>query len=328
MKISVVMPVYNGEAYLREAIDSILEQSFRDFEFIIINDCSNDGTEDIVLSYNDERIVYIRNEENLGVARSLNRGLDIARGDYVARLDADDLAFPERLALQSAYLDSHPEVDVLGTASRSFDDTGTLFYGYPTVDPEVLKIDFLFSCGICHPTVMLRKSVLVEKQLRYDHTFNKIEDYELWCRMLDQDCGITNISDVLLHHRLHAGQVTNVYSADMLQKLDMLHRRQLTHMGIEPTQAEAESFLQFCLGSRGIKSVDYAALNSLLEKILASGYYDRGKFRNYCRGIVLRCMDKTCTTGEERRRFVAASGFISWTDVWKHAVRKFLKRNR
>ncbi len=327
MKISVIMPAYNAQDYLREAIDSVLNQNYQDFEFIIINDCSTDNTEHIILSYTDPRIVYLKNEENLGVARTLNRGLDAAKGEYIARTDADDNCLPDRFTKQVAYLDAHPEVDVLGTASRSFDENGTLFFGYPTIDPEVLKIDFLFSCGICHPTVMLRKSTLEKHHLRYDHAFNKVEDYEMWCRMMDLGCRITNLPDVLLDHRLHKNQVTSVYSPDMLEKLKLIHERQLTQAGIHSNSIEAQSFLQFCLGSRQTQPVNYTALNNLLEKILSSNVYNRKKMQKYCKGIVINCMEKSCATAKDKRKFIAASSYITQTDVLFHKTRKLLKRS-
>jgi glycosyltransferase involved in cell wall biosynthesis len=107
-KISVIMPTYNAEKYLREAMDSILAQSFKDFELIVINDCSADGTEQIVLSYQDPRIVYLKNEKNLGVAGTLNRGLQVANGKYIARMDSDDRSVPERFEKQLAYLEENP----------------------------------------------------------------------------------------------------------------------------------------------------------------------------------------------------------------------------
>lgn len=328
MKISVIMPAYNAQDYLREAIDSVLEQSYGDFEFIILNDCSTDDTEKIILSYDDPRIVYLKNEENLGVARTLNRGLDIAKGEYIARTDADDNCLPGRFAKQVAYLDSHPEVDVLGTASRSFDESGTLFFGYPTIDPEILRIDFLFSCGICHPTVMLRRSTIEKHQLRYDHAFNKVEDYEMWCRMLDLGCCITNLPDVLLDHRLHKNQVTNVYSPDMLEKLNRLHQRQLAQAGVTPDPTEEQAFLQYCLGIRRTQPVDYKALNNLLEKLLISNTYNRKKLRTYCEGIILCCMNNSCPTAKEKRQFIASSNFLNRVDIWKHTVRTLLKRDK
>lgn len=107
-KISVILPAYNAEKYINEAIDSILTQTYRDFELIILNDCSKDRTEEIILSYEDDRIVYLKNQVNMGVAATLNRGLAAAKGEYVARMDADDISLPERFEKQAAYLDEHP----------------------------------------------------------------------------------------------------------------------------------------------------------------------------------------------------------------------------
>ena len=123
-KVSVVMPAYNAEAYIGAAMESILSQSFGDFEFLILNDCSTDGTEAIIQSYDDPRIVYIKNEKNMGVAATLNKGLAAAQGEYIARMDADDFSLPQRFEKQVAYLDAHPEVVVLGTQVQFFSDRG------------------------------------------------------------------------------------------------------------------------------------------------------------------------------------------------------------
>src|SRR4051794_29608800 len=117
-KVTVLLAVYNGERYLREAIDSILGQTFQDFEFLIINDGSTDSTREIILSYHDPRIRLVDNEDNIGQTRSLNRGLALAAGQFVARQDADDISEPERLASQVAFLEIHPEVVLLGTWYR------------------------------------------------------------------------------------------------------------------------------------------------------------------------------------------------------------------
>lgn len=311
MLVSVIMPVYNGEQYLREAIDSVLNQSFKDYELIIINDCSTDATEDIILSYSDNRIVYLKNTQNLGVAVSLNNGLKVASGKYIARLDADDIALETRLEKQVEYMEKNPQIDVLGTSSVSFNDTGVLFEGHPTVDEEWLRIDFLFSCAICHPTVMMRASTLKEKQLCYDNSFNKIEDYELWCRMLDLKCRINNIDLILLEHRLHEGQVTNQFSADMLQKLRLLYRRNLNNIGVFITELEFDSFFWYCLRNRYNRTIDYSLLNNVLEKILSSNYYERKKFKKYCKGIVMNVLDQTCSSVCERIMFAKKSSFIS-----------------
>ena len=184
-KVSVVMPAYNAEAYIGAAMESILSQSFGDFEFLILNDCSTDGTEAIIKSYDDPRIVYLKNEKNLGVAATLNKGLAAAQGEYIARMDADDFSLPQRFEKQVAYLDAHPEVAVLGTQVQFFSDRGD---GEPFCylgSPAQLKIDLLFASAIAHPSVMLRRQVILDMG-GYDRQFEGLEDYELWCRISEQ----------------------------------------------------------------------------------------------------------------------------------------------
>ena len=121
-RISVIMPAYNAEKYIREAIDSILAQTYTDFEFIIIDDASTDATASIVESYSDERIRFFRNEHNMGVANTLNRGLDLAVGEYIARMDSDDISLPERFAKQVEFMDTHTDVIVCGSNAIVFGD--------------------------------------------------------------------------------------------------------------------------------------------------------------------------------------------------------------
>ena len=128
IKISVVMAVYNGEKYLRSAIDSILSQTYIDFEFIIIDDCSTDNTANILESYTDSRIQIIRNEKNLRLPASLNKGLKIAKGKYIARMDADDIAMPDRFEKQVKYLEAHQEVAVIGGSFQVFNEFGKDIY--------------------------------------------------------------------------------------------------------------------------------------------------------------------------------------------------------
>ena len=125
-KVTVLMAVYNGERYLRDAVESILCQTFRDFQFLIINDGSTDNTRDLILSYDDARIVLVDSEHNVGQTRSLNRGLELAAGELIARQDADDISEPDRLAKQVAFLERHPEVALLGTWYKEIDVQGTV----------------------------------------------------------------------------------------------------------------------------------------------------------------------------------------------------------
>ncbi len=316
MEISVIMPVYNGADYLVDAVDSIIGQTYQDFELVIINDCSTDDTEEIIQSYHDKRIVYLKNEENLGVARTLNRGLDIAKGEYIARMDADDIARPERLLIQKDYMESHPEVDVLATSSQSFNEAGVLFEGHTSTDEEILKLDFLFSCGICHPTVMMKRETLERLNLRYDHDFNKVEDYDLWCRMIDLGCVIRSIDKILLDHRLHANQVTSVYSPDMFRKLKKIHARTFDNIGVDYTKEELDNFCSCSHDAEG-DSVDYKELCTLLEKVLNSGAYNQNKMKRYCKGFALQVVKNKSEPIKDRCAYLAKSPFLSWIDAWR-----------
>lgn len=199
------MPAYNAEKYIAEAIDSILGQTFGDFEFIILNDCSKDRTEEIILSYDDPRIVYVKNEENMGVARTLNRGLDMAKGEYIARMDADDISLPERFAKQVAYLDANRQYAAVGSNAVIFYEDGTQHYTDVPTDLQNVKLALPISNPFIHPVMMLRKSMLVN--IRYDSTFEGREDYRFWM-CLSQKHKMSNLPDRLLRYRHHLSQVT------------------------------------------------------------------------------------------------------------------------
>ena len=202
IEITVLLPIYNGEKYIRKAIDSILCQTFRNFEFLIINDYSTDQSEAIIKTYNDPRIKFISNKSNLGLIETLNIGLKLAQGEYIARMDQDDISFSYRLEKQIAYLDNHPEIGVCGAGFRIIDNddkfiTETRF----TNLSSLLSWQLHFFCPIAHPTVMMRKS-LIKKIGGYNKNALYCEDYDLWTR-LNPITHITNINEVLLSLRKH-----------------------------------------------------------------------------------------------------------------------------
>jgi len=205
-KVSVVMSVYNGEKYLREAVDSILGQTFRDFEFIIVDDGSTDHTWTILQSYDDSRIVLLRNQENIGLTRSLNKGLAAARGEYIARMDADDVSLPKRLEKQVAYLDAHPEVGLLGTWVEIIGERGErLSVLRRPVDPLFITWSLLFDNCLVHSTVMYRRS-LVGKLGGYNPS-RYAQDYDLWSRM-SLETQIVKLPEVLVSWRSHPAGIT------------------------------------------------------------------------------------------------------------------------
>ena len=206
-KISVVLPVYNAEAYVGKAIESILHQTYADFELIIINDGSTDQSLEIVQSYTDSRIKIV-SRENKGLISSLNEGFALARGKYVARMDADDIALPQRFEKQVALLDVMPSVALCGTWVDVIDAQGVVKgdYAYPPIDTKAIRTYTLRHNPFIHPTVMLRKNVF-EKVGGYRSVFKHVEDYELWTRIVFA-YDVANIPEKLLHYRVSGESIT------------------------------------------------------------------------------------------------------------------------
>lgn len=205
--ISVVMSVYNGERYLVEAIDSILNQTYSDFEFIIINDCSTDKTAEILQSYNDARIKIINNDENLRLPASLNKGLRLAKGKYIARMDADDIALPDRFEKQISYLEKNQEVAVIGGSLIVFNEQEGEIYTQKADCNELLDKYYLIPSPILHPTAMLRKSMTVDEGYFYNEKYTSAQDYDLWLRIAKKH-KINNIADIVLKYRVHSNSIS------------------------------------------------------------------------------------------------------------------------
>jgi glycosyltransferase involved in cell wall biosynthesis len=199
-KVTVLMPVYNGEKFLREAVRSILDQSFRDFEFLIVDDGSTDHSAEIVGGYHDPRIRLVRNSGNLGIVAALNRGIDQARGEYIARMDCDDISMPDRLEKQVAFMERHPEVGVCGAWARVVDVRGRVVSIRRSPKGKAAQRLCWRPTPFIHPTCILRSALL--KEHGYRPGFPHAEDYELWLRL----CRITlfaNIGECLLIYRVH-----------------------------------------------------------------------------------------------------------------------------
>lgn len=184
-KVSVVMSVYNGEKYLREAIDSVLNQTFKDFEFIIINDGSTDETQEILESYNDSRIILIH-QKNMGLTKSLNKGIALAKGEYIARQDADDISMPERLEKQIEFLKHHKSIILLGTAAQIIDEKGVHLYTteYPC-DYSSIRKAMKHNNYFIHGSVMFRRQYFFEVG-GYRELFFTAQDCDLWLRFIER----------------------------------------------------------------------------------------------------------------------------------------------
>ncbi|HOL87585.1 MAG TPA: glycosyltransferase family 2 protein, partial [Defluviitoga tunisiensis] len=234
--ISVIMPVYNGEKYLPEAIESILNQTYKNFEFIIINDGSTDRTEEIILSYKDDRIIYVKNEKNLQIVESLNKGINLAKGKYIARMDADDISLPKRLEKQIEFMEKNTHVGVCGTWMKTFGEKNEV-WKMPISHDEIV-VSMLFNSCIMHPTAVIRTKVLKENNLYYDQKYNKVEDYELWTRLVKYT-QFANIPEILLKYRIFENDSSRKSYKEQQKKLSNLVRQNyLKSLGIDFTEKE------------------------------------------------------------------------------------------
>jgi len=250
--VTVLMSAYNAERYLGEAIESILKQTFQDFEFIVIDDGSTDGTAAILADYQrrDKRIQIYR-QENQGLAAALNTGLDLAQGKYIARMDADDISLPQRLAKQVAFMETHPEVGVCGTWARNISDrlVRPWIRRLPVTDAAI-RCHLFFGSPMCHPTVILRRDLFTRTGLRYDINYKYGQDYELWSRAANYT-RMENIPEVLLHYRVHSQQVGNHHSAEQLAFTKNVWIYQLKHLIPNPSSDEIALHLMIGVIGRG-----------------------------------------------------------------------------
>lgn len=199
------MPVYNAEKFLRIAIDSILNQTFKDFEFIILNDGSTDSSLEIIRSYHDSRIKLIHNEVNMGYCAKLNEGLEAASGKYIARMDNDDISLAQRFERQVAFLESNEEFGLCCCNAAVIDDNGILINSkmFPK-DEAPLEWQMLWTNPVAHPTVMYRKELVDKHQLVYDNDMYPADDYDLWCKM-GAITRLYRLDDVLFKYRVLGG---------------------------------------------------------------------------------------------------------------------------
>ncbi len=253
------MPVYNGELFLKEAIDSILNQTYSDFELIILNDGSTDRTEQIILSYSDPRIRYVKNSVNLQIVETLNRGIDLAKGKYIARMDADDISLTHRFEKQVNFLEQHKDISVCGSKIRRFYD-GKLWKSksYPEYSNRI-RATLLIECAVAHPTVMVRREFF-ESNI-YDSEFNKAEDYALWA-LGEQSSKFHNLPEILLHYRLHEGQTLSLPQKNAANRVRAILIKKLTD-----NQMSDSKISLFCQIAN-LEDVDISEADDIMCKLI------------------------------------------------------------
>jgi hypothetical protein len=219
-RVSVVLAVYNGEEFLRETIASVLAQTFRDFEFVVVNDGSTDASRDVVLSFGDPRIRLLDNPRNLGLTPSLNRGIGEARGEFIARIDADDVAAVSRLARQVRHLDRHPEVALVGSWYREIDGAGRRrSRGQFPLDHTELRWSLMFYCPFTHSAMMWRRVPVTDAVGLYDPAFTYAMDWEYWARIASR-LRVGNVGAVLTRYRIGPHSMSSNH-ARVLEEIEL-----------------------------------------------------------------------------------------------------------
>ncbi len=204
--VSILMPVYNTAPYLKEAMDSMLSQTFKDFELIVLNDCSPDNADEILDMYNDPRIVRYKGERNMGLSNVLNAGMDMARGKYIARMDSDDISLPNRLEIQVKYMEEHTDIDLCSCGMKMFGAKDDVWIR--DADPEKVKVTALFFSPILHASSIWKKESFDKYGLRFRQEMVPAEDYDMWCRALSKGLKLVNLPNVLYRYRIHPSQAT------------------------------------------------------------------------------------------------------------------------
>lgn len=256
--VSIIMSVRNGMPYLPETVDSILCQTYTNFEFIILDNASTDGSAEWVEALHDPRVRLVRNECDLGLSGSLNRGLALAHGKYIARMDADDIAMPDRIALQVAFLEKHPDVIVCGGQVETFGAVVSRPY-LPCCHEEMLAM-LPFSVPLTHPAVMYRQSLLQQNALCYNDDLSVTQDYALWCDIAKKNSlRMANIPECVLQYRIHASN-NSTTEARICQERQDIQKDFIRFMGVTDFDTVAHKML--CSEQKMVKVTDFIAVIS------------------------------------------------------------------
>lgn len=284
--VTVLMSVFNDSEYLPESIAGVLAQTLTDFEFLVIDDGSTDDTQRLLGGFRDRRLRVVRNESNLGLTRSLKRGIELAHGCYVARIDADDIAFPFRLKQQVSFLEDHPDVAILGGACWQTDADGESLrlQRCPETDLEIRWVSLLANPFV-HSTVMLRRDALLQHGLNYDESFGTAQDYDLWTRLL-RHCKGANLAEPLIRYRIRAGVTRNKRQQQLLNAINIATRtmrQELPEFTATPEEVQRLISVFYLPAADRLETTERwretVALYWLLLDVFAAKHPDRGTLR-------------------------------------------------
>lgn len=316
-KVTVLMPVLNCAKHLNSSVRSILEQTFQDFQFLIIDDGSEDGGQDVIRRFQDPRIRLIQNESNLGVAATLNKGLALSASEYIVRMDADDVSKSNRLACQVEIMEKDAGLDICGSWVKMISDNEkSQVIRYPTKS-SAIKAYILFNNPLAHPAVILRKSSLDRHGLRYDERIGAGQDYEFWSRC-SEFCCIQNIPKVLLLWHRHSQGVTNRESEKSNKAAMTVQKHELMKLGITCDARKLEEHREIgqrC-GMQSIRQLEDALawLNRIITANNVSKQYDEKSLLQIIAMIWLQlCTSSSASSIHVIRKYFSAPFYSSYT---------------
>lgn len=264
--ISVIMSTYNEEKYIETSLKSLLNQTFREFEIIIVDDASTDNTKQLIQNLQDERIHLICNEENQGLTKNLNKALKYVTGKYIARMDGDDIAFPTRFEKQFQYMEKHLETMLVSCYTKSFGDSDLVF-ALPD-DSEVLKVRMLVRPVYAHPGFMMRRE-LIEAGYQYNEEYRTAQDYEFASRVAEK-YKIGLVPEILLLYRVHKKQISVKAGNQQFNNADKIRKRQLERLGIQLSETEWKNYQDLVKESKVDCLESFDKVYEIIQKMLRS----------------------------------------------------------
>jgi len=265
-KVSVIMSTHNDSNTLRQSMDSILDQTFSDFEFLIIDDASEDDTVVILKQYekSDPRVKLLINDENKGLTKNLNKLLLLASGEYIARMDGDDISHLDRLSKQVDYLDNFQDIDLIGTGVHSFGESD-LYWRLPD-DSDELKIRMLLHPVFAHPSFMFRHKLLNEG-IMYDESFRTAQDYDFAARVAKAH-KLGRVQEILLEYRVHKLQISNISNSGQKDNANRVRKMLLDSLGIKFTPEQETTWNRWVFEARVNKVSDFKRVYGLIDYIV------------------------------------------------------------
>lgn len=258
--VSVLIPCYNAEDHVEQALNSILEQTYSNLEIIAINDCSTDRTSAILhsMAKKDSRIRVVDNEENLKLIKTLNKGVALCSGVYIARMDADDIALPERIEKEVRFLEKNLDHDIVSSLFLAFhtDNPSKKTLHHNPLNYEDLRAYMLFKSGICHPAVMIRKRVFTELGLQFEMEYLHVEDYALWSKAIYKT-KIANIGEPLLLYRVHKQQVSSLNEKLQLENKKKVFKIHCEHLNLPSSEEHLDIYASVAEAVPSISSIEY-----------------------------------------------------------------------